>query len=123
MLRSFEITHATPDGFDRDRRIDLIGGPANGGWKMTQEDAIAFLKARLGTFYVTGPGAVASLFGGTHRAQNVLAQKIAPRAEVIVVPATWGVREHLTTVADGVRANNLESLPPVPAHYRLVRTL
>lgn len=123
-MDKYEVTHATPDGFDLDRRIDLIGGPdLNGGWAMTQEDAIRFVLNNPGALYVvdrrskynplmTTPSPLQSAFSGQLN-----------RVAVIVKQKTVLSRLHLATEADGVFQNNLESLPPVPAHYRLVPTL
>jgi hypothetical protein len=114
----YEVTHATPDGADYDRRIDYIGGPDFGGWRMTQEDAIRVLKGRFDTFYVRKPvnslaasGYTNALFAGGNQ------------IEVVVRSGGLLVREHLATVADGIETDNLRSLQPCPPGYRLVNSL
>ena len=117
----YEVTNATPDQFDLDRRIDLIGGPDFGGWAMSQEDAIKFVLANPGALYVVDRRANA-LMTTPSPLQNVLAAQLN-RVAIVVRQKTMLSRQHLATEADGIYSNNLESLPSVPSHYRLVRTL
>ncbi|MDP1615787.1 DUF3892 domain-containing protein [Phenylobacterium sp.] len=121
-MNRYEVTSATADGFDPDHRIDMIGGPDFGGWRMLQDDAIAFLKRRQGAFYVrprpmTGFGFTLAGY------ENALTGSLDREVDVVVRGNSLLAREHLTTVADGTQKNNLCSLPPCPQAYQLVSEL
>lgn len=115
-MTEYEVTHSTADGGDYDRRIDMIGGPAFGGWKMRQEEAIEAIRSGRHRFFVQAP------------ARNIFAQPrgifgYASRAYIEIRPGTLIYREHLATIVDGVETNNLRSLPSCPPEYPLVTGL
>lgn len=116
-MPSYEVTNATADGADPDRRIDMIGGPANGGWKMREDDAIRAINSGATSFYVEKPRNIfaTETLGGLFSLGN--------RVEIQVRKRWMAGLEYLQTVADGVETNNLRSLPPCPPAYRLVKQL
>jgi hypothetical protein len=75
--------------------ITHVGNPAN-SWKITVEQAINNIKNGVDTFFVRD-------------------QK-GNRAEVRVVPASSGRREHLRTVVDGKYTDNLLAMSQCPLH-------
>jgi hypothetical protein len=74
-------------------RISHIGGtnPNGSAWKLSEDDAIAGIKAGTWSFFV-----------------NVRSQRVA-----VIIAKHLG-REYLKTEADGVEPNNLLSLPECP---------
>ncbi|WP_421935211.1 DUF3892 domain-containing protein [Phenylobacterium sp.] len=113
-MARYEVTHATPDGPDYGRRIDMIGGPDFGGWRMRTEDAIHLIKMGFTSFYVRA-------LNNPFAAQNAL--RFGSTVEVVVRPGGLLSGEYLTTIADGIETNNLRSLPPCPLIHRLVTSL
>lgn len=91
-----QVTCIVPDGADRDRRIDRIGGSSGGStggaWSLSLDEAIAGIKANRWSFYT--------------RVNSVA-------ANVIVARRPSG-REYLKTEADDVEPNNLLALPHCP---------
>lgn len=82
-----------PTHSDPHRRITHIGGinPNGTRWRMTEDEAIAYIKNGTYTFY-------------TYENNK--------RANVII--AVHEGREYLKTTADGVRPDNLLALPECP---------
>ena len=72
-------------------RIENIGGYGNGPWKISEAQAIAYIKSREWAFYVSVNG-----------------------HSVWVVIATHNGREYLKTEPDGYSPDNLLSLPECP---------
>lgn len=70
-------------------RITHVGGQSNGGWKITQEDAIRHIETRTWDFFVVVRG---------------------NRVQVIVSTSRFG-NKYLKTVGDGDHQNDLLSLP------------
>ncbi|MET4699274.1 hypothetical protein ABIE65_002304 [Constrictibacter sp. MBR-5] len=92
MAARHEITCIVPDGADRDRRIDRIGGASGGtgggGWRLSLDEAIAGIENNTWEFWTRGGG-----------------------KPVEVIVATHNGRKYLKTEADGAEPNNLLSLP------------
>lgn len=72
-------------------RIQNIGGYTDKPWKITEDEAISYIKAGQWAFFVNVGG-----------------------HEVDVVVATHSGREYLRTKADGYSPDNLLSLPECP---------
>lgn len=101
MTTRLEVSCITPDTTnDVDRRIDSIGGAANGGWTMHVDDVIRALDENRYSFFVRG---------------NAL---LSSPAEVVTRAGL--LRRYVTTVADGKETNNLQNLPRCPTTYRRV---
>lgn len=79
---------------DPHKRITHVGGlnGDNTRWKLSEDDAIAGIKASKWSFFVTVNGRT---------------------VDVIVATSQYG-NEYLKTTADGVEPNNLLSLPECP---------
>lgn len=92
MTDTFQVTCIIPDGADRDRRIDSIGGSSGGGWTLLLDDAIAGIENGTWRFYTSVNG-----------------------NSIWIVVATRNGRKYLKTEADGDEPNNLLSLPTCPA--------
>lgn len=90
MATSHQVTCITPDGRDADQRIDAIGGPDGGGWKLLIDDAISGIETGKWAFWTNAQGR---------------------RAEVIVAVRPASRRKYLKTTADGLEPNNLLALP------------
>jgi hypothetical protein len=75
-------------------RITHIGGAQNGGWKITQEQAINFIERKEWAFWVQPPNAGESVW-------------------VVVAISRYG-HKYLKTENDGEDQNNLLSLPECP---------
>jgi hypothetical protein len=78
------------DRFNPHERITHVGGPAGGGWRITQQDAITLIEARQWDFWV--------------KPSN------ADPVWVIVATSRFG-NKYLKTQSDGDEPNNLLSLP------------
>lgn len=81
------------DRFNPHERITHIGGFTDKRWKITQQEAIAFLESGEWSFWVKPPNADA--------------------VWVIVTVSRFG-NKYLKTTADGEQPNNLLSLPECP---------
>ena len=94
MPESFQITCVTKsDRLNPHERITHVGGVANGKrWKITQEQAIDYIKRRVYQFWVSAGG------------QSVWVE---------VATSRYG-NEYLKTLPDGEQPNNLLSLPECP---------
>jgi hypothetical protein len=91
-----QVTCIIPDGSDRDRRIDSIGGAkgaqnTNGSWKLKLDDAIAGIESGKWRFW-------------THVQGKSVWVNVAKR----------NGKKYLKTEADGEEPNNLLSLPHCP---------
>jgi len=101
MATRHEVTCIIPDSSsDPDRRIDALGGPDGGGWRMLEDDVIRGLDK--GAF---------TLFVRTNDPR-------VPTAEVVVRQGSF--RRYVTTEPDGYLSNNLLHLPVCPITYKLV---
>lgn len=92
MATRHQVTCTTPDGSDSDQRIDAIGGPDGGGWKMPIDDAINGLDNGSFTLWTFAAGVSTEV--RVHKRPNG--------------------RKYLKTDADGVEPNNLLALPNCP---------
>jgi hypothetical protein len=72
-------------------RITHVGGSQNGGWKITQTEAINYIESQEWKFWVKPPDAEASVW-------------------VVVAVSRYG-NKYLKTENDGEDQNNLLSLP------------
>lgn len=99
MATRHEVTCIIPDSSnDPDRRIDALGGPDGGGWKMLEDDVIRGLDNGAFTLFVrTG---------------------VLNEVEVVVKKGVY--RRYVTTEPDGYLSNNLLHLPYCPTTYRRV---
>jgi hypothetical protein len=120
-MTTYEVTHATNDGSDYDSRIDMIGGPDYGGWKMRQEDAIYAIKTGRTSFYVQNRNSLGNVFAQQNALTGLMS--LGNRIPIEIRPGSLAYREHLATVADGIETNNLRSLPDCPLEYRRVNEL
>lgn len=89
-----QVTCITPDGSDRDQRIDAIGGVTDGKpWNVLIDDAIAGIESGKWKFWTT-----------------------TPKGESVwIIVAERNRRKYLKTTADGVEPNNLLALNACPA--------
>ncbi|MGK2741723.1 DUF3892 domain-containing protein [Tepidicaulis sp. LMO-SS28] len=96
MATEHRVTCIVPDGNDKDRRIDSIGGSSgaeNGGpWTLPLDRAIEGIENGTWDFYVLVNG-----------------------SKVWVEVHSRNGRKYLKTEADGEEPNNLLSLPTCPA--------
>lgn len=93
MTTSHQVTKIRPDGADRDRRIDKIGGDKGGkdggAWSITIDRAIEGMKDGSWSFWTLVNG---------------------QRVDVVIAKRQNG-REYLKTTADDYEPNNLLALP------------
>ena len=94
MTATHQVTCIIPDGADRDRRIDSIGGSTgaehtNGPWTLKLDDAIAGIEDRRWRFWT----------------------RDSDGNSVWVIVARRNVKKYLKTEADDVEPNNLLALP------------
>ncbi len=80
-----------PNRIDPHGHISHVGGKANGGWRITEEEAIAYIENGEWSFF-------------THEGGKT--------AQVIV--AKHNGNKYLKTTADGLRPDNLLALPDCP---------
>lgn len=92
MATRHQVTCVTPDGSDADQRIDAIGGPDGGGWKLLIDAAIAGLENQSFTLWTMARGVATEV--RVHKRPNG--------------------RKYLKTDADGIEPNNLLALPACP---------
>jgi hypothetical protein len=89
MAETYRITCVRKsDGRNPHERIRKIGGPAGGGWTLTQEDAIAGIEAGKWRFFVSVDG-----------------------VEVWVTVGRYLGREYLKTLDDSLHPDTLLGLP------------
>ena len=95
MATRHEITCIIPDGADKDRRIDMIGGAtgsdSGGPWQITLDEAIKGIEDGLWSFWTRGGG-----------------------SPVNVIIRERNGKKYLKTENDGEEPNNLLSLPRCP---------
>ncbi len=81
------------DRYNPHERITHVGGDSGGGWRVTQEQAIAHIEGGEWRFWVAPPG--------------------QESVWVVVGVSRYG-NKYLKTTADGEQPNNLLSLPECP---------
>ncbi len=93
MAKTAQITCITKSNrLNPHERITHVGGRENGGWVITQEDAITHIESGKWKFYVSENGET---------------------VWVVVAVSRYG-NKYLKTEADGEQPNNLLSLPGCP---------
>ena len=80
------------DRYSAHDRISHVGGSSPSRWKLTQQEAIAFIEAGTRRFYVSAGGSTAW----------------------VVVARSAAGNKYLKTTNDGEQPNNLLSLPECP---------
>lgn len=90
MAGTFQITCHTPDNADKDRRLQGLGGPGDGGWYLDIDTLIDNIENKNEKFWTVAPDG---------------------KSVWVVVRQRSNGRKYLTTEPDGVEPNNLLALP------------
>jgi hypothetical protein len=92
MANQFRVTCHKPDNYDKDRRIQGLGGPGGGGWYRGIDYLISAIEGGSEQYWTTAQDG----------------------KSVWVIVASRNGRKYLKTEADGLEPNNLLALPHCP---------
>jgi hypothetical protein len=92
MSKQFQVTCHKPDDYDRDRRIEGLGGPGGGGWYHDIDQLIDWIESGVYRFWTVDTG------------NNSVWVEVKMRNGT----------KYLKTTSDGIEPNNLLALPHCP---------